>query len=78
MALGFLFRLQRIVVHQGVERGIGRDQRGVGHHATLVFHQSLLSAERHDLPKHLLEDLLAVAVPDRRQRRVIRDIFIQR
>ena len=48
--------LLRIVVNQGIQGGIGRNQRGVSHHPTFVVDQAFLPAECDDLAKHGCED----------------------
>ena len=57
-----LFRLFRIVVHQRVERSSRSDESRVGHHPTVLLHQPLLLALRHDPAEYRLEDLFAEAV----------------
>jgi hypothetical protein len=47
------------VGNDGLQAGIGGDQRRIGHHAALGRHQSPLQAELHDPPEARLEDVLA-------------------
>ena len=75
---GFLLRLFRIVVHKGVECGIGRNQGCVRDHAASVSNQTVLPAELYDLVEDLLVNPFAVPVPCSTERRMIRYVVFQR
>jgi hypothetical protein len=47
-------------MHERIERGIGRDQSGVSHHAAALSGQAVLPAEFHNFMEDLLVNLLCV------------------
>jgi len=75
---GFLARLLGIVVDQRIERCVGWNQGGVGHHTALLSDQTVFCATLHDLAKDRLVNLFSIPVPDATERRVVRHVIFQR